>query len=384
MSSAHLWRVAVAVLLSLLLTGCFEPPVSESVYLKFLSSSDGVVVGATVQLGSVRDFQDSAAARARIEAMQRDLAEERDPWSRRFRRLEPALERLVWDRAEGSLTRLTRRAYAEDPETLRAFFGDSLIEARFSAKESERELTLVAGSGSRASRSQREDLRGAMDPWMEALGRYLQAGSDLYLFLEKNPGQAPQAFEAVFGDGNGAADANRSARDTGASSEATALAKRLKDSLEEVLMAFQVGADSGISLEELSSLVYDPFPAPLTVQVPGKVLEVEGFRTGEQGLLEAGGASLLATLKALEGKWIDPDPLLTEFRALQSGAAVDAQAFARRPRRRSAPPTATELRHRVEEALTGPQLYRVRWSAPAAAENHAVPDDRESLWKDPS
>ena len=372
-------RAALLAGCLLLLAGCFEQPVRETMYLKFLPGREGAVVGVTVRLGSKQAFEDNAAARDRIAAVQRELLDEHDAWSRRFRRLEPILDRVVWDRTEGSLAAVTRRAYAEDPHSLRQFFEDSLIEARLAERDSERELTLVVESGSWASRAEREDLREGLAPWFDDLARYLHDASELYGFLERNPSLAPEAFSALFErararetlsnrrpGGSAAAEAG----DPG--EQAALLAHQLENSMGEVLLVLQVSPDSGVSLEELSSLVYDPFPAPLTVQVPGKILEVEGFRRGERGLLEAGGEGLLRALQALEGKWVDPDPLLAEYRALSGDGVVDAQAFARRPRRRLPPPSASELRDTLEKSLSGPQVYRVRWDASGVA-----PDPRQ-------
>jgi hypothetical protein len=382
--------VTLAAGAAVLLTGCFEQPVSETMYLKFLPDSDGVVVGVHVVLGSVKSFEDSAAARQRIEALQRDLLEEHDPWSKRFRRLDPVLDRVVRDRTEGSLARATLQGYAENPENLRQFFSDSLIEARVDRQESSSELTLAVGNGSRATRTQREELRQALDPWIASLERYLRAGTRFYGFLEQNPELAEAGFARLFdsrGPGGVKPSAPRAA--SGAASDdpqeqVLLLSQELKDSLEEVLLVFQVSSDTGISLQELSSLVYDPFPAPLTVQVPGRIAEVEGFRRSERGLLEAGGTGILLSLQGLEGKWLDPEPLMEEYRALAGGAPVDSQALAHRPRRFMAPPTTSDLRSLLEKSLSGPQIYRVRWATPPAPEGAARRADLEWLWSDPS
>ncbi len=384
------FRAAPIVALALALTGCFEQPVKETMFLKFLPGSEGVVVGVTVRLASTQAFEDNAAARARIAALQRDLLDEHDPWSRRFRRLEPVLDRVVWDRTEGSLAGVTRRAYTEDPQSLREFFADTLIEARLAGRGSERELTLVVGSGSRASRSERDDLDEGLGPWIDALARYLHDATDLYAFLEKNPSAAQEAFGALF-DGTPGRGAAPGAGPSGVGTQsgdpreqALLLARRLEDSMGEVLLVLQVSSDRGVSLEELSSLAYDPFPAPLRVQVAGRIVEVEGFRRGERGLLEAGGNGLLRSFQSMEGKWVDPDPLLAQYRALSADQAVDAQAFARRPRRRLPPPSSSELRGFLEKALSGPQVYRVRWEASQARQQETRQEDLEWLWSDPS
>ena len=381
-------RVAAASAGALLLAGCFEQPVSESMYLKFLPDSDGVVVGVRVALGSLREFRDNPAARQRIEALQRDLLEEQDDWSKRLRRLDPVLDRVVWDRTEGSLAGVTLRAYAENPETLRQFFSDSLIAARLDRQETIRDLTLVA-SGSRATRSQREDWREAVEPWMAGLERYLGAGTRFYAFLKRHPELAEAGFARLFDSHGPQGEAPSSPRGSRPESDrpeeqVLILAQDVKDSLEEVLLLFEVSSESGVSLQELSSLVNDPFPAPLTVQVPGKILEVEGFRRTENGLLEAGGAGLLRALQEWEGRWIDPDPLMEEYRALVRGGSVDSQALARRPRRFAPPPSTADLRSLLAKSLSGPQIYRVRWVQPPATETQGGPFDLERLWSDPA
>lgn len=363
--------------LALLLTGCFEQPVTESMYLKFLPG-DAAVVGVTVSLADTGQFKDNPAVLERIEAFRRDLLEGRDAWARRLDAVEPVMDRTLWDRNEEVLVRVTRRAAFEPQERVGRFFADTLIEAHLTVREEERELDLVPGAGGRASRAQRDQFRQRFNTWLEAYARYLSETATLYSYLQQNPSRAEACFGQIF-EGSGG---NEDQPPPEATAEEKALSESVRKGMDEMLELFSVSSDSVHSLEELSRLVHDPFPAPLTVQTPGPVLEVEGFEQHGRDLVSVPGLSLWQALLTLEERWISPNPVVARYRQLAKEIKLDIVDFARRPRRVSEPSPA-EIRQALEETLSPAQNYRVRWSTRDLSDQH-LPERLEEIWTDPA
>jgi len=74
------------------------------------------------------------------------------------------------------------------------------------------------------------------------------------------------------------------------------------------------------SMNELTRLVFDPFPARLTVSVDGRVLQSDGW-IAESGFFERPAVDAWNALVSLEGRWLSPD-LVT---ALASPAPEDPE-----------------------------------------------------------
>jgi len=120
------------------------------------------------------------------------------------------------------------------------------------------------------------------------------------------------------------------------------------------------------SPDELSHLAYDPFPARLTVHLPGPPLEApEGFTVTNGGRdLAAAGPSLWEALKSLEGRWLTPDPMLlyVERGGQAGGHPLDLDTFVAQPRHSEPPPTTKEVQLALEERLRPASLYRVTFA----------------------
>jgi hypothetical protein len=129
------------------------------------------------------------------------------------------------------------------------------------------------------------------------------------------------------------------------------------------LSLFEVPADSPYSEEELSRLVFDPFPAAFSVRVPGPVLEVEGFAPARAGVLTVPGLSLWEALQSLQDRWISPSPAADYFEQAQmSKPSFDLEGFLARRRAFSPPPSPREVLEALEKSLKAAPVYRVRWS----------------------
>ena len=358
---------------------CFEQPVSESLYLRFLPGNS-VVLGITVQLASDEAFKNNRAASERIEALRRDLLQGRDDWSRRLERLHPALERLVLDREAGRLQNLSRRCLLEDQAEVESFFSDTLVRAQITRGENDTQLTLIPGPGGRATRSQREELETRLRPWLAAYSRYLTATKALYDYLEPHPSRAGPCLGALF---RGEIEKTGAEEGDPLTPEEKDLAEAAREAMDETLDLFTVPEQNPYSLEELSRLAYDPFPASVTIQVPGPLLEVEGFERQGTQVARVPEMSLWSALLAENDRWISPDPLQTQFQHLKHNRPLDLASFLSQARRASEPPTPEEIRRSLEKHLFPAALYQVRWSTRDLKELDPS-EGVESLWAVPS
>lgn len=358
---------------------CFEQPVRERLVLKFIPG-DGVVIAVSVDLAAEEVFEENRAARERIQTLRRDLEQDKDAWARRIASVEPTLERTLWDRQDGKLQSVSRRIVVEHSEVLSRFFSDTLIHAQITQREEEMELTLSPEPGSRASRSQRDEFETRQRIWLDSYSRYLRAASQLYAYLEDHSTRAPVCFAAVFSEAAGDAKQEELEPPTPQEQE---LIDAVRKSIDEALSLFTLPTQSAYSLEELSRLVYDPFPAPLTVQLPAPALQSEGFVDQGNQTFEIPTRSLWEALGALGDRWIQPDLLRVKYRLETRHKPLDLDALVDVKRSTTSPPTAAELEKALQEQLSPVHLYLVRWSTRNLQELDSS-EGLEKLWQIPA
>ncbi len=155
----------------------------------------------------------------------------------------------------------------------------------------------------------------------------------------------------------------------------TPLVAAVSEDLDEAVKVFAVPDGEMYSVNELSHLVYDPFPARVEVRLAAAPAETEGFSRLADGALAVPGLGLWEAFEALEDRWVAPDPLLAFLRAQRERTKpFDLGAFAALPRRADSPPDAVAVRKEVERWLTPASVYRVAWTPaapPAAADEPA-------------
>jgi hypothetical protein len=332
----------------------------------------------TVRLADPDRFKDSKPARDRIEAARRAIVEGRDPWSARLASMAPAEERITWDRRAGQVVRFDSRVLLADADDVRQFFRDTLVHTTVTRTESTAEFMLTPWPGSRAGRQEQAMLEGKMDKWGTAIVGYVDAGRRLYDYLDANPDRARACFCSLFKDflpeeakGDCAA---LSPRDE-------AVVKPFNDAMGDLLGLFDLSADEAYSVEELSRLVYDPFPAPLTVRVPGPILEVEGFETGEQGVLRVRPISLWSAFTRLDDRWITPDPAVVYYQHLgHDKERFDLDGFLALRRSVTPPAGPADVLAALTEEMHPAPVYRVRWSTADLKE----PEGDGDLWDIPA
>jgi len=219
---------------------------------------------------------------------------------------------------------------------------------------------VVPGPSGRATQKQRREMDRTLDEWTADVADYLAAGEALYAYLDDKPERDRPCLGALFEDllpeGERAALGELTA-------EEKELLESLGQAMEKVWNVLLIPRGGEYSPDEVSHLVYDPFPARLTVSLPGRPLEVEGFEVGERGVLEVAGFGLWDALKSLEGRWLSPDPILIYVsRGGESGEQpLDLDTFLGEPRRAAPAPSADEVRGAIEKLLTPAPLYRAAW-----------------------
>ena len=343
-----------ALLVALVLGACFEEPVEERLHLCFLDDGT-LVVTAVTRVNQVPGGSGNPALERRLDEVRRSLEQGDDDWRRRFRALDPLVERMVLDRVAGDVTELRRSAAGVDAEGLRAFFADSGVSALLEISAGRAELSLAPGPSQRSTREQRKAVDAALGRWTELLARYGADVGTLYSYLGERPERARACFSVLF------ATLLRSPGESLDRREA-ALVKAVEDDIDEAVEVFDVADDDVYTTNELSHLVFDPFPARVAVRLAGAALESEGFRREPDGTLAVPGLGLWEAFEVLEGRWLDPDPLLTVVRRQRdSSHPFDLDAFVALPRRAAPPADAAEVRAEIVRLLTPAATYRVTW-----------------------
>jgi hypothetical protein len=360
-------RLLAPLLLCLGLAACFEPPVLETLDLRFLRDGSFVVT-STVEV-SEPQRQASPALIRRLAGVRQELEEGSDAWGRRFAALQPAAERFAWEKQLGQVRQGTRAALATEPAGLRAFFGDTSLGLSYEIRNGIAEVAIVPGAPARATRAQREEVERTLEAWSGHVAAYLKEAGDLWAYLDERPDRARPCLGTLFEDL--LADAAREELEPLTEGELERIG-RLREAMERVAAVLLVPEGGDHSPDELSHLVYDPFPARLTVRLPGPPLEEpEGFATVEGGkALVAAGPGLWEALRSLESRWLAPDPALlyVQRAGRTSKEPLDLEALIAVPRQAGPAPSGDEVRDAIEERLRPAPLYRVIFAVQPGAE----------------
>jgi hypothetical protein len=358
-------RRAAIALLALPLAGCLEPPVSESLTVRLLRGGASVV-SVGVALRDPADYAQSPRVQQRLESEARELTAGSDPWSTRLRRVDPERERDVVDRDRGRLRRVVHHALLDGPEELREFFRDTGVGVAYAEGEGWAELTLTPGRPSRATAAQRQRLETELDAFSAGLAKYAAAMRQLYSHLDANPDRARACLGEVLSvktEGETLAD------------DESELVESVNDAINTLGAVLDPAPGEPYTIDEISRLVHDPFPASLRVTVPGEIVEREGFPGELTSDLRVPVFSLWSAFERLEGRWFSPDPALAIWRddLAKTGKPFDLETFLTIPRRAAAAPTDGEVRRAIDHQLEPEPVYRVRYT-PAADAAAAAPD----------
>jgi hypothetical protein len=366
------FKIIVIALLCLPLTACFEEPVREHLHLTI--RADGSVVATVVQqVAPSERAHDNQELSDRLEESRADLEQRLDPWSQRFARLTPLAEHQSLEMSEGEVRRSIQSAVFESfDEAVQLVEADGLTGNVVDAGRF-LELNLFPTGGSRATYFQRQQTDRRLRQWSADLAAYFDAVVDLYTYLDRQPGRAVPCFAYVF-------DVHEGLGETGPlTSIEDELATRAREAMERVADALLVPDGEAFSLNEISRLVYDPFPARFTIAVDADVLGSSGFITGE-GFFERPAVDVWNALRSLEGRWIAPD-LVTAAAAPvpdDQQPEPDVLLLASLPRRYSAAPTSGEVESAILTELIPEERLQLRWRK--AEKPAGEPDFRIDNW----
>jgi hypothetical protein len=359
-------RRAVVILFALPLAGCLEPPVSESLDVKMMHGGASVV-SVGVVLRDPSDYDKSPRVQQRLESAARELEEGSDPWSKRLRSVEPNRERDILDRDHGKLRRVVRHAALDGPADLREFLRDTGVGVAYADGDGWAELTLTPGRTGRATSAQRQRLEVQLDEFTAGLTKYAAAMKELYDDLETNPDRARVCLGEIL--------SVKTEGETLSHAE-SALVERVNDAISAIGAVLDPAPGEPYTIDEISRLVYDPFPAPMRVTVTGEIVEREGFPGDLKTELRIPVFSLWSAFERLEGRWFSPDPALAMWRddIARTGKPFDLDAFLALRRRAVPPPTESEVLGAIEDQLKPAPVYRVRW-IPAEKDDAGLPFD---------
>jgi len=349
------FRSLLILSLCLPLLGCFEEPVREHLHLT-LRGSGPVIVTVVQEVTASGSTGDNPVLDDRLEESRETIDHSLDPWSQRFALVETLAEHISVERVKGELRRSVHSAVLPSfDEVLRMIEADGLT-GSLTVVDGTSQLELFPTGGSRASYTQRQDADRSLGEWSAMLAVYFETVADLYAYLDEQPDRAVPCFAHIF-------DKHEELGNTGPLEPVEEeLVVRVKDAMEEVAFALMVPNDQAFSLNELTRLVYDPFPARLTIAANGTILGSEGLKAGDD-FFERPPVDAWNALRSLEGRWISPDLVTAAAAPVPDDRQPDPDilALASMPRRYLPPPDAAEVESSIVSGLVPEEMLRLVW-----------------------
>jgi hypothetical protein len=353
-------RLLLTLAMVVSLIGCFEDPVREHVHLSFIGGN-AVVVSTVLDVAEPDVAGSNPELAGRLDEARSEIEGGWDRWLPLYGQLEPVAERYSIEKVDGLARRALYSAVVPRFEPVERFLGSEGISATLAGQGPLRELQLYPTGGTRATWRQQEEVDRRIDEWSEAVADYLAAGIALYDYLERHPNRAVSCFSHVF---------DQHGPESGPLSDHEAeLVEQIDHTTLAVAKILTVESGEAHSINELSRLVFDPFPTRLTLSVDGPVLSSDGFVTAD-GIVERPAVDLWRAMTNLEGRWLLPD-LVT---AMVSPAPedqqpeTDAAEFARKTRRFGAPPAGFEVADSLRSDLVPPTSHVVRWRSSSSGQ----------------
>jgi hypothetical protein len=373
-------RIAAIAAACIAALACWEEPVREHLHLTVFGDQ-GVVVTAVQDVAGPAVAESNPQLAARLDETRAAIERGWDRWRPLFDELEPAVERTSIDKVDGTARRAVYSAAVTDFDRVARLLGTLGLGATLDHQPvgdtaSEHELRLYPVGSPPATSNERAEVERRLDEWSVTVAGYLAEAGAFYQYLDRRPDRAVPCLSQLF-DRQGPEPAPL---DKGEEELVTAL----KDRIQKVAAILQVGQGEAYTLNELSRLAFDPFPARLTVDVRAEPLTVEGLVDGD-GYLERPAVDLWRALTALEGRWLEPD-LVTAMIApvpQDQQPEPDPEDFATLARRWTEPPQPSEVAAALRAALVPPELHVVRWWT-ATGEVVDLEDDDPRVVLDPA
>jgi hypothetical protein len=338
-------RLAAALLV--LVAGCAKFPVSDEVKIEFRDDSTSVLVTAetTFELKPAND-----EIRARVENARASAQSGTDPWSLRFSRLTPDVERVTFQKDHGVLERVSH--FASIPgDDLQRIFSDTNVTVDVLQGDGWRELRFYPGTSARATREQQRRFASELSIWSGSVAHYFTAIHHLYSYMNEKPGRARYLFAAVLHE------QREDGSDPIVAEEEQPLVDDVEHAMDEIASRMDQQEGRAATFAEEADLVLNPFPARIVVNVPNDILSADGFSSQKDRTLTIEPVNLFSSIATLEGKWISPDPLA----ALLRDQTPTAESLAELPRRSTSVVPAASVADAIREQLARPKEYAVRW-----------------------
>lgn len=356
-------RLALLAFLPLLLAGCFDDPVNETLVIQMLGE-DKAAVTATVTL---QTGPKEGPLLSRLQELKRDYLIGQDPWTRRFERARAEHEERTISRDRNKdvmdVSRV-KHLVVIPREDLAFLLGDSGVTIKAFTSGGEGELLVVPGGGSLASTEQRRVLRTHLEAWSVSATTYFIEVSALYDYLSTSPDRAPATFAHLFED----LMEKEVLSENPLLENEQEIVKRARDAMNKMAEELTGLAEIPYGLNELAYLVYDPLPAAVTVCIPKAAEEVEGFVAKGDLCYSIPRRGMIEAFEALDGRWVSPDPFVTWIRIHRSQGQekLDLAGFAAKRRSATSVPTARAILEALEGRMRHESSYRLRWIEIAA------------------
>jgi hypothetical protein len=343
---------------ALLAAGCWDDPVKETLTVD-LRERDQVTLTVVVELDTFTDYPRGSAGRRTLEETAADLLAGRQLWNDRFARLRCDSDGTAWERSGDQLRRYELHARCANPASLAELLADLNVGVELRWEGEEGELRLSPGATGAASRDERRRLERELDGWSADVASYLKAALVVARRAAAEPARASKIWTAAL-------DQEEEPMKALTETE-RAEVERLGETMEKVYAGFERAEGASESLDARARRAFDPLPDRVEIVAPGTPLEVTGFVGGGDGRWVAPPTGLLAALKGLEGRWLEPDPLWTILESLRSETNVPVAIgpfVAGSIIRSEELPDDLDLRREVESLLSPPPELALVWRLP--------------------
>ena len=230
-------RVLAVAACLLAAAACLDPPVTESVEIRFGDS--GIEVISLVRLN--RGEYEKGPAAERIDRWARTILDRTDASTRRIEALEPSEDEEVVHREHGEVLQAERKARVGSASDLqRLFLGSSVATSYAEDPDGRwREFALsVPGEGAARTAEERRALR-EMEAWAVQVTRFVRAEHALYAYLASHASRAVACLAVANGEDEG----------SGLSADELELASAVSSAREDVLAALQAPEDREDTLD---------------------------------------------------------------------------------------------------------------------------------------
>ena len=345
---------------------CFETqPVRERIDI-FFHDDGAAEVAITTSISADAYNEENPRLRERVSRVGEDLVRGEEPWSRGIREAAPVRERRTYEFDKGNLSEAVLEALVESPEDLPRLFENVPIGTLVTRDGSRLTLEFAPSRSSRAPEREERRLREATDAFAASMADYLESLAALYDHLEAHPESARACFAKLLGVSG---EEEGISALTESESSLTGAAEKAANAMIAVLTVPQGEA---FTHDEISQLVFDPFPGPVTVEITGRVEAVAGFLQETESRFSIPQLGLWAAIESLQDRWVSPLPVVEAVRVFQeseeTGEEPDEGGLLEQvlsnPRHVESVPRKSEILSALEAAMRPEESYKIEWRLP--------------------